>query len=59
MFQNSKTKLREIASPTPRSSKESHTEKSFRNIFKSTRNQIVFIRLIWNQTNIHWLQNNR
>ena len=37
-----------------RSGTPSHTEKSFRNIIKSTRNQIVFtiFRLIWIQTDV-------
>ena len=36
-----------------------HTEKSFRNLVKSNRNQIVFIifQLIWNQTNVRLVQN--
>jgi len=36
-----------------------HTEKSFRNLVKSTRNQIVFtiFRLIWNQTDVRLVQN--
>ena len=36
-----------------------HTEKSFRNLTKSTRNQIVFniSRLDWNQTDIRLVQN--
>ena len=36
-----------------------HTEKYFRNIIKSTRNQIVFtiFRLIWNRTDVHLLPN--
>ena len=38
-----------------------HTEKSFRNLIKSTRNQIVFtiFRLIWNQTDVHLVQIHR
>ena len=36
-----------------------HTEKSFRNLIKSTRNQIVFtiFRLIWNQTDVRLVPN--
>ena len=36
-----------------------YAEKSFRNLIKSNRNQIVFniFRLIWNQTDIHLVQN--
>ena len=36
-----------------------HTEKSFRNLVESTRNQIVFTisRLIWNQTDVRLIQN--
>ena len=36
-----------------------HTEKSFHNIIKSTRNQIVLtiFRLIWNQTDVRLVQN--
>ena len=36
-----------------------HTEKSFRNITKPNRNQIVFtiLRLIWNQTNVRSVSN--
>ena len=36
-----------------------HTQKSFRNLIKSYRNQIVFtiFRLIWNQTNVHLAPN--
>ena len=36
-----------------------HTEKSFRNLNKSNRNQIVFImhRLIWNKTDVRLVPN--
>ena len=36
-----------------------HTEKSFRNLIKSTRNQIVFtiFRLIWNQKDVRLVPN--
>ena len=36
-----------------------HTEKYFRNLIKSTRNQIVFtiLRLIWNQTDVRLVLN--
>ena len=36
-----------------------HTEKYFRNLIKSTRNQIVFtiFRFIWIQTNVHFIPN--
>ena len=38
-----------------------HTEKSFQNLIKSNRNQIVFtlFRLIWNQTDVHLISINR
>ena len=36
-----------------------HTGESFRNLIKSSRNQIVFtiLRLIWNQINVRLVQN--
>ena len=40
--------------PGPNGSAQALTEKSFRNLIKLTRNQIVFtiFRLIWNQTDV-------
>ena len=40
-------------------SNHQHTEKSFRNLIKPTRNQIVFtiFRLIWNQTDVRLVPN--
>ena len=40
---------------------ELYAEKSFRNLVKSNRNQIIFtiFRLIWNQTDVHSVPNQR
>ena len=47
--------------PTPAKAPvfSAHTEKSFRSIFKSNRNQIVFtiFRLIWNQIDVRFNPN--